>query len=146
VGYSSYVNTYSTWSSDCGDNHTGNRITISRNSSNYPAKAKIMDETQLAEFQQEMNKLMLEFSGKATTLAREFTQKALEANKYSKFRLKRIVQTPREEEVMAGILAGLQYKEIGAKLNINPSTVKFHVTKLLKRAGVSSRRDLERMY
>ena len=105
-----------------------------------------MDETQLAEFQQEMNKLMLEFSGKATTLAREFTQKALEANKYSKFRLKRIVQTPREEEVMAGILAGLQYKEIGANLNICTDTVKFHVTKLLKRAGVSSRRDLERIY
>ena len=105
-----------------------------------------MDETQLAEFQQEMNKLMLEFSGKATTLAREFTQKALEANKYSKFRLKRIVQTPREEEVMAGILAGLQYKEIGAKLNISRNTVDYHVNKFFRRAGVNSRRDLEKMY
>lgn len=105
-----------------------------------------MDEIQLAKFQHEMNELMLEFSGKASSLAREFTQTLLEANKHSKFRFKRIVRTPREEDVMAGIVAGLQYKEIAAKLNINTNTVKFHVSKLLKRAGVSSRRDLERIY
>jgi DNA-binding NarL/FixJ family response regulator len=50
--------------------------------------------------------------------------------------------TEQRAAVLDGILKGLLNKEIGAKLNLSESTVKYHVEKILKLYGVTSRRDL----
>ncbi len=50
--------------------------------------------------------------------------------------------TPREEEVLQGVLENLGNKEIAAKLHIAERTAKFYVSKLLARYGVRRRADL----
>lgn len=47
--------------------------------------------------------------------------------------------TAREEEILRFIGQGLTNAQIAAELYISPNTVKFHIAKLLKRLGVSSR-------
>ncbi|MBV0893869.1 helix-turn-helix transcriptional regulator [Microbacterium sp. NC79] len=47
--------------------------------------------------------------------------------------------TAREEEILRYIGQGFTNAQIAAELYISPNTVKFHVAKLLKRLGVSSR-------
>ena len=50
--------------------------------------------------------------------------------------------SPREREVLDGLLENLANKEIGDKLNISERTVKFHVSRLLEKFGVRRRTDL----
>ena len=50
--------------------------------------------------------------------------------------------TLRESEVLALVIDGLTNAEIGAQLHISVATVKRHVSSLLRRFGVSSRRQL----
>ncbi|MBI3669443.1 MAG: hypothetical protein HY237_06670 [Acidobacteria bacterium] len=52
--------------------------------------------------------------------------------------------TRREQEVLGGVLQNLVNKEIAARLFISERTVKFHVSALLAKFGVRSRRDLTR--
>jgi len=47
--------------------------------------------------------------------------------------------TPRELEVLRGIVAGRSNKEIGAALNIGEGTVKAHVNNILGKLGVNDR-------
>lgn len=49
--------------------------------------------------------------------------------------------TPREREVLALVVQGLNNGEIAAKLVVSPSTVKFHVSSILSKLGVSSRTE-----
>lgn len=50
--------------------------------------------------------------------------------------------TERQTEVFNMVTQGKQDKEIACALNISVRTVKFHVTNLLEKAGVSNRREL----
>jgi DNA-binding CsgD family transcriptional regulator len=50
----------------------------------------------------------------------------------------------REQEVLDGILQHLANKEIAARLNVSERTVKFHVSSLLAKFGVSDRIALSR--
>jgi DNA-binding CsgD family transcriptional regulator len=50
----------------------------------------------------------------------------------------------REQEVLGGILQNLANKEIASNLNVSERTVKFHVSSLLSKFGVSDRVALSR--
>ncbi len=52
--------------------------------------------------------------------------------------------TRAEKRVLAGVLDELSNKEIGHRLGITESTVKFHVGKLLKKTGTATRLELAR--
>ena len=49
--------------------------------------------------------------------------------------------TPREREVLALMVEGLRNAEIAERLTVSPSTVKFHVSRVLSKLGVSSRTE-----
>lgn len=49
--------------------------------------------------------------------------------------------TEREREVLALMVEGLSNNKIAERLTINPSTVKFHVSNILSKLGVSSRTE-----
>jgi len=50
--------------------------------------------------------------------------------------------TPREQEVLDGLLKNLSNKEIAKKLRISSRTAKFHVSNVLTKYGVRRRADL----
>lgn len=47
--------------------------------------------------------------------------------------------TEKEKEILTLLVDGLEYKEIGAKLNISPNTVRNHITKIYRKLHVTSR-------
>lgn len=49
--------------------------------------------------------------------------------------------TPREREVLALMVEGLNNREIAGQLNVSPSTIKSHVSNVLTKFGVSSRTE-----
>ena len=55
-----------------------------------------------------------------------------------------IVFTPQEQKIINGILAKKSNKEIASELFISLSTVKTHVNNIYKKAGVSSRSELQK--
>jgi DNA-binding NarL/FixJ family response regulator len=50
--------------------------------------------------------------------------------------------TRRESELLPMVNIGMQNKEIAARFNVSERTVKYHVSSLLKKVGVSNRREL----
>jgi DNA-binding NarL/FixJ family response regulator len=50
--------------------------------------------------------------------------------------------SPREQEVLSGLLENLANKEVADRLHISERTVKFHVSNLLAKFGVRRRADL----
>ncbi len=50
--------------------------------------------------------------------------------------------SPREQQVLEGLMTNLSNKEIGNQLHISERTVKFHVSNLLTKFGVRRRADL----
>lgn len=50
--------------------------------------------------------------------------------------------SPREQQVLDGLLENLSNKEIGVRLNITERTVKFHVSRILAKFKVQRRADL----
>jgi DNA-binding CsgD family transcriptional regulator len=50
--------------------------------------------------------------------------------------------SPRQREVFEGVRKGRQNKEIASDLNITERTVKFHITDVLKRTGLTSRTEI----
>ena len=67
--------------------------------------------------------------------------KAQKASMEARFNL----LTPREFEVMQGIIAGLLNKQIGAELGVAEKTVKIHRGRVMKKTGVASVADLVRL-
>jgi len=53
--------------------------------------------------------------------------------------------TPREQEVIAFVTAGLMNKQIAAELGLSEITVKVHRSNLMKKMGAKSLADLVRM-
>ncbi|MBN1262587.1 MAG: response regulator transcription factor, partial [Anaerolineae bacterium] len=49
--------------------------------------------------------------------------------------------TPREEEILALMVKGLTNRDIAEHLIVSESTVKFHVSNVLSKLGVSSRTE-----
>ena len=49
--------------------------------------------------------------------------------------------SPRECEVLAEIVAGRSNKEIAARLNVSPNTVKTHVARLFEKLGANRRTE-----
>jgi DNA-binding CsgD family transcriptional regulator len=49
--------------------------------------------------------------------------------------------SPREREVLEEIVAGRSNKEIAARLNVSPNTVKTHVARLFEKLGAKRRTD-----
>lgn len=47
--------------------------------------------------------------------------------------------TAREREVLALVAEGLSYKEVGAKLNLSPRTVKYHMAEIMTRLHLEHR-------
>jgi len=52
--------------------------------------------------------------------------------------------SPRQKEILHSVLCNRANKEIASKLNITVRTVKFHISALLTKFGVSNRSDLAR--
>jgi two-component system nitrate/nitrite response regulator NarL len=50
--------------------------------------------------------------------------------------------TPRQRQIMSAILAGSNNREIGKQFSISQTTVKYHLTHLFDKAGVSNRLEL----
>lgn len=50
--------------------------------------------------------------------------------------------TPRQRQIMSAILAGANNRDIGKQFSISPTTVKYHLTHLFDKAGVSNRLEL----
>jgi DNA-binding NarL/FixJ family response regulator len=55
-----------------------------------------------------------------------------------------IPEFPREQEVLDGVHQNLARKEIAYKLNVSVRTVKFHVSSLVAKFGVTNRITLSR--
>lgn len=53
--------------------------------------------------------------------------------------------SPRERDVLAQLIDGRTFEEIGEALGITPRTVKYHQAKLLAKLGADSRHDLIRL-
>ncbi len=54
--------------------------------------------------------------------------------------------TLQEKKVFHFIMKGVTYKEIGKELHITISTASNHGSKILRKLGFSSRKDLEKKY
>lgn len=50
--------------------------------------------------------------------------------------------TPRQRQIISAILAGSTNRDIGQRFSISPTTVKYHLTHLYDKAGVSNRLEL----
>ncbi len=56
-----------------------------------------------------------------------------------------VLLTPREREVLQGLLAGLPNKSIAYDLAISPRTVEIHRARVMDKMGAHSRSELVRM-
>lgn len=62
-----------------------------------------------------------------------------------KLRRRFVSLTPRERAVMAGVVAGLLNKQIGAELGLSEATVKIHRHQVMEKMGAGSLPELVRM-
>jgi NarL family two-component system response regulator LiaR len=74
-----------------------------------------------------------------STLAPEATQALIQAT--TRMQAPGDDLTPREREVLAWMAKGLSNGEIAKRLIVSPVTVKFHVSNILSKLGVSSRTE-----
>jgi DNA-binding NarL/FixJ family response regulator len=49
----------------------------------------------------------------------------------------------RQQQVLSGVKLGMANKQIASELHISERTVKFHVSDLLRKFGVTSRQELK---
>ncbi len=54
--------------------------------------------------------------------------------------------TEREKEVLTFLVEGLEYKEIGSKMNVSPNTVRNHITNIYKKLHVTSKTQAIRVF
>lgn len=54
--------------------------------------------------------------------------------------------TNREQEVLTFLVEGLEYKEIGSRMNVSPNTVRNHITNIYKKLHVTSKTQAIRVY
>jgi len=47
--------------------------------------------------------------------------------------------TPRQREVLALVVEGLTYKEVGARLNLSPRTIKYHMAEIMAQLHLEHR-------
>lgn len=50
--------------------------------------------------------------------------------------------SPRQSEILALLIDGLSYKEIAARLDLSPYTVRNHLTRMMLKTGTRSRTQL----
>jgi NarL family two-component system response regulator LiaR len=84
------------------------------------------------------NAIRAAYAGRST-LAPEAAQALVEAAAQPTTQLQAL--TPRELEVLAWMVKGLSNPEIAERLVISPVTVKFHVSNILSKLGVTSRTE-----
>lgn len=54
--------------------------------------------------------------------------------------------TDREKEVLMLLVEGLEYKEIGLKMNISPNTIRNHISNIYKKLHVTSKAQAVRLF
>lgn len=54
--------------------------------------------------------------------------------------------TEREQEVLTSLVEGLEYKEIGAKMQVSPNTIRNHISNIYKKLHVSSKAQAIRVF
>lgn len=54
--------------------------------------------------------------------------------------------TDREKEVLTFLVEGLEYKEIGMKMNVSPNTVRNHISNIYKKLHVTSKTQAIRVF
>ena len=55
------------------------------------------------------------------------------------------ILTPREKEVTALVCLGCTNRQAAARMNVTPSTVKFHLHNALEKFGMESRTQLQQL-
>jgi DNA-binding NarL/FixJ family response regulator len=118
----------------------------------YGYLLKSMDADELVEALGQVQEGIPPFSpGLAARLLREFTRLAVEEKgdpgkggsgdkeKAAKGELDQEQLTDREREVLTLVAQGLSYKEVGARLNLSPRTVKYHMTEIMARLHLEHR-------
>jgi DNA-binding NarL/FixJ family response regulator len=107
---------------------------------------KSMDASELVEALEQANLGVPPFSpNMAMKLLNEFArlsnkaQPEVPASQVPKVPTPESKLNPREIEVLKLVAAGLTYKEIGARLNLSPRTIKYHMSEIMARLHLENR-------
>ncbi|KTB48317.1 two component transcriptional regulator, LuxR family [Dehalogenimonas alkenigignens] len=107
---------------------------------------KSMDASELVEALEQANLGVPPFSpNMAMKLLNEFArlsnkaQPEIPASQMPKAPIPESKLNPREIEVLKFVAAGLTYKEVGARLNLSPRTIKYHMSEIMARLHLENR-------